>query len=126
MTTDDENPYQVFVDVLSYRLTGTHQLALTGEMIAAYAEMNHILGRTKGKLDRDVWAECGDELIRWGNHYESAWTGFREASSHDPESQSRPGPDVTRGFQDAVDGLRAVLEVLRREFELMGKDSWKY
>jgi hypothetical protein len=93
-------------------------------MIAAYAEMNHLLGRTKGKLARTVWGECADETVRCSRLYEATWTGFTDGLCDDPEVDPRPGLDVTRDFQDAVDGLRAALDVMKRESGHIGMVSW--
>ncbi|WP_326575251.1 hypothetical protein OG539_19460 [Actinacidiphila glaucinigra] len=124
------SPYQVFIDVLAHRHAGAHRRSLTGELIAAYAELNHLLARTKGTLATTVWADCGHELARCMGLYTSAWTRFvAMVGDHYPDGAdtvppSTRGPETTRAFQAAADGLRAALDVLRGESRLLGCESW--
>lgn len=121
------NPYQVFIDVLSHRHSGAQRKALTGDLIAAYSEVNHLLGRTKGKSMGVVWFDCSAELERCMNLYKTAWDRFAAGVGDGaPSVAPSPllGPETTRAFQAAVDGLRASLDVLRRESRLVGCESW--
>jgi len=125
MTTDDQvNPYEVFVDVLSYRYTGAHQRALTGGIIAAYAELNHLLGRTKGRLPGATWADCADTLLECTELYEAAWMEFKQTLVRDSESDLRPGQALTRAFEVTLDMLRTALERMRDECGRMGMLPW--
>ncbi|MDP5309421.1 hypothetical protein [Streptomyces poriferorum] len=124
------SPYQVFIDVLAHRHAGGHRRALTGELIAAYAELNHLLACTKGTLAGAVWADCGDELERCMSLYRSAWIRFVAMVGDDYPNgvgtvpSPTLGPETTQAFQAAADGLRAALDVLRRESHLLGCESW--
>ncbi|MEU6234947.1 hypothetical protein [Kitasatospora sp. NPDC047058] len=126
------NPDQEFIDVLAHRYAGAHLRFLTGELIAAHAELNHLLARTKGRLARATWADCGDELHRCTSLYRSAWARFAAAVGDDfpngADTMPSPtlGPETTQAFQAAVDGLRGALEVLRRESRQLGCESWVY
>lgn len=126
-------PYQVFIDVLAHPYAGAHRQALTGELVAAYTELNHLLARTKGKLEGRVWGDCCTELDRWMGLYRSAWQQFSAGvsailSSGDAYAAARPslGPETTQAFQEALDGLRAALDVMRREARAVGYESWTY
>lgn len=125
------NSYQVFIDVLAHRHAGAHRRALTGDFVAAYVEVNHLLARTKGKLTDAVWSDCAAELERCMSLYESAWRRFSVkvgdgVSVDDVGAAVSPslGPETTQAFQAAVDGLRAALDVMRRESRLVGCVSW--
>ncbi|MET8402722.1 hypothetical protein [Streptomyces sp900116325] len=125
------NPYQVFIDVLAHRHAGAHRRALTGDLIAAYAEVNHLLARTKGKLAGAVWSDCAAELERCMSLYESAWRRFSAeisdgVSGDDVKVTPSPslGPETTQAFQAAVDGLRAALGAIKKESRLVGCESW--
>ncbi|MFF4922745.1 hypothetical protein ACFY4B_19370 [Kitasatospora sp. NPDC001261] len=124
------DPYKVFIDVLAHRHAGAQRQALTGESIAAYTELNHLLGRTKGTLARTVWLDCADELDRCVSLYRGAWARFASVVGNDypngADTAPSPelGPETTRAFQEAADGLRAALAVLRREARLLGCESW--
>jgi hypothetical protein len=127
------NPYQAFIDVLAHRYAGAQRKALTGDLIAVYAEFNHLLGRTKGKLAVAVWAGCADELLRCMSLYESAWRRFAaevgkyvSGDDVDVPSSSSLGPETTQAFQEVLDGLWAALDVLRRESRLVGCEAWVY
>ena len=96
---DDHNPYQVFIEVLSFRHATTHQIALTGEMIAAYAEMNHMLGRSKGFIARDVWADSASEVDRCVDLYRSAWVKSNPHLVGEPKAPLFPGASLTPSFQ---------------------------
>jgi hypothetical protein len=99
-------------------------------LIAAHAELNHLLARTKGTLARTVWADCGDELERCMSLYRSAWTRFvAMVPDHYPNGVDTVlpptlGPETTQAFQAAADGLRAALDILRSECRLLGCESW--
>ncbi|SEN18651.1 hypothetical protein [Actinacidiphila rubida] len=122
--------HQVCADVLTHRHAGAQRCALTGEFIAAYAELNHLLARTKGTLPGAVWAECGSELERCTALYRSAWARFvafvPDDYPHgvDTAPPSTLGPETTEAFRSAANGLRAVLAVLRREARRLGCESW--
>ncbi|MEY2249074.1 hypothetical protein AB8A21_40175 [Streptomyces sp. BF23-18] len=127
------NPYQMFIDVLAHRYSGEQKKALTGEFVAAYSEVNHLLARTKGKLPRGVWSDCAAELERCVDLYRSAWREFASGVDDYVSSvgsgvvvSSSLGPDTTQAFQAAVDGLCVTLASLRREASLIGCESWKY
>jgi hypothetical protein len=105
------SPYQVFIDVLVHRHAGERRLALTGELIAAYAEINHLLARTKGNRPWAVWSDRATELERCMSVYRSAWQRFITGISAFTEGGSATvspslGPETTQAFQEAVDGLQ--------------------
>ncbi|MBC3844677.1 hypothetical protein GXW82_44250 [Streptacidiphilus sp. 4-A2] len=126
------NPYQVFIDVLAHRYSGAQRRALTGDLIAAYAEINHLLARTKGKLRGAVWSDCAAELERCMSLYGAAWRRFSaeifDGDTCDDGASISPspllGPETTQAFQEAAEGLRAVLDAMRRESRLIGCESW--
>ncbi|GAA1361823.1 hypothetical protein [Streptomyces beijiangensis] len=123
------NPYREFIDVLAHRHAGEHRKALTGELIAAYAEMNNLLASTKGKLTAPVWYDCADELERCTSIYTTAWRRFASEISQfllDADLDVSPslGPETTQAFQASVDGLRAALDVMRRASRQVGCESW--
>ncbi|MBR7837801.1 hypothetical protein KDL01_31290 [Actinospica durhamensis] len=127
------NPYQVFIDVLDHPHTGARRQALTGEMIAVYTEVNHLLARTKGKLAGGVWRDCAVELDRRMGHYRSAWQQFStgidailSSGIADTVAQRSLGPETEQAFQEALDGLCAALDVVRSEARRIGIESWKY
>jgi hypothetical protein len=120
---DIENPYALYIEVLSYRYSGAHHIALTGQMVAMHAELNHLFGRSKGQMPPESWAKCADDWRGYFELYESAWNQF-SSSLGDPDAYPRPGVEVADAFQSAVDGARQVLERMRREFAEAGKESW--
>lgn len=127
------NPYQTFVDVLAHPYAGAHRQALTGELIAAYVEMNHLLARTKGKLAEGVWRGCAVELEECMDLYRSAWRQFSAGvaailASGDADAAARLslGPETTQTFLEALDRLRAALDVMRGEARLVGQESWNF
>ncbi|MEU9130522.1 hypothetical protein AB0D08_20890 [Kitasatospora sp. NPDC048540] len=120
----------MFIEVLTHRHAGAHRRALTGELIAAHEELNHLLARTKGTPIREVWADCAAELDRCTGLYRSAWARFAAAVGNDyPQgSDTEPppslGPETTQAFQAALDGLRAALGTMRTEARRLGHESW--
>ncbi|MDX2732903.1 hypothetical protein [Streptomyces sp. PA03-2a] len=125
------NPNQEFIEVLAHRHAGAHRQALTGELIAICAEMNHLLARTKGTMAPAVWADCGDELVRCLGLYRKAWTRFAAMVDdylHGGDTAPSPslGPATTQAFQAAVEGARAALDVLRGEALRLGCESWAH
>lgn len=129
---DDQRPYyvnpdQLFIEVLSHRFSGSQRRALTGKMITAHAEVNHLLAGTKGGAIGDAWWDCAAELERCTSLYRTAWQRFAAAVGDgvwDTPPSPTLGPETTEAFQSAVEGLRAALDVLRREARLVGRDSW--
>ncbi|MFD8782523.1 hypothetical protein [Kitasatospora sp. NPDC059599] len=124
-------PYQDFIEVLAHPHAGAHRQALTGELIAVYAEMNHLLARTKGTMATAVWAECGDELLRCTALYRNAWTRFVAGvddclNGADIVTSPLLGRETTQAFQAAVAGLRAALDVLRAEARRLDCESWAH
>ena len=121
------NPDQLFIEVLSHRFSGSQRRALTGEMITAYAEVNHLLAGTKGGAIGDAWWDCAAELTRCTSLYRTAWQRFAAAVGDgvwDIPPSPTLGPETTAAFRSAVEGLRAVLDVLRGEARLVGGDRW--
>ena len=128
---DDQHPYvnpdQLFIEVLSHRFSGSQRRALTGEMITAYAEVNYLLAGTKGGAIGAAWGDCAAELTRCTSLYRTAWQRFAAAVGDgvwDTPPSPTLGPETTEAFRSAVEGLRAALDVLRREARLVGLDSW--
>ncbi|MER7585223.1 hypothetical protein [Kitasatospora sp. NPDC097691] len=122
-------PYRDFIEVLAHPHAGAHRQALTGELIAAYAEMNHLLARTKGTMATAVWAECSGELLRCTALYRNAWIRFAAVVDDYPNGadivpSQALGPETTQAFQTAVDGLRAALDVLRAEARRLNCETW--
>jgi hypothetical protein len=127
------NPYKGFIDVLAHPRAGAHRLALTGELIAAYAEMSYLLACTKGSLvPQVVWLDCARELERGISTYRDAWRRFATEISpivegHDFDATVSPliGPETTQAFQEAVDRVRGALDLMRREAPSVGVESFR-
>ncbi|MFD7026549.1 hypothetical protein ACFWAR_00740 [Streptomyces sp. NPDC059917] len=120
-------PDQLFIEVLNHRFSGSQRRALTGEMITVCEEVNYLLACTKGGAIGGAWHQCAAELTRCTSLYESAWQRFAAAVGDGTwETPPSPtlGPETTQAFRSAVEGLRAALDVLRRETRLVGLDSW--
>ncbi|MFC8450124.1 hypothetical protein [Kitasatospora sp. NPDC057223] len=125
------SPYQEFIEVLAHRHAGAHRKALTGELIAVHAEMNHLLGRTKGTMATAVWADCGAEFDRCTELYRNAWGRFITGvddylSGADTAPSPLLGLETTKAFEAAVDGARAALDIMRRESGRLGCESWTH
>ena len=120
----DDGPYSIFVEILSYPRTRGRIAALAGEMISLHAEMNYLLGRTKGRFDRAEWVQHGDEYARYYEMFESAWVRYRELS----DSQSDVDEDVWREVMDsflgALNGARESMDSLKRDAASIGILSW--
>jgi hypothetical protein len=123
---DHVNTYQVFIDVLSFRYVTTHQVALTGQMIAASAELSHMLGRTKMHADKHAWYQVSDQFRRAMEVYRTAWANSAPESVGDPEAPPYPGIGVTPAFESAVAMMQAAVEEMRRELASMGMASWRW
>jgi hypothetical protein len=104
--------YGVFAEVLSDKQISHRRAALTGEMTALAAELEHLLARAKGRTDRAVWSSCSADLARSVRQFTEAWRG--RASE----------PDSELAFQDAVDRCRGALDVMRGELWRLGEESW--
>ena len=102
--------YGVFVEVLSDKGISHHRAALTGELIAAAAELDHLLARTRGRVDRAVWSSCAADLAGAVGLYTDAW------------KESANGMEWA--FQDAVDKCRSALDAMRGELWRLGEESW--
>ena len=102
--------YGIFVEVLSGTQVGHRTAALTGELIAVAAELDHLLGRTRGRIDRGVWKECAGDLAASLRLYADAW---RSSAS-----------EAELAFQDAVDQCRRALDTMRGELWRLGEESW--
>ncbi|MFC8454409.1 hypothetical protein [Kitasatospora sp. NPDC057223] len=125
------SPYQEFIEVLAHSHAGAHRKALTGQLIAVYAEMNHLLAGTKGTMAPAAWADCGNELSRCMGLYRNAWTRFVAVvddylNGADIAPSSSLGPETTQAFQAAVDGARAALDVMRTEARRLGREGWAH
>jgi hypothetical protein len=101
-------------EILTHEGATGKQCALTGEVIAAYCEINHILAFTKGGvLERPEWLRIADELDRHTARFRSAW-----------QDSAAPDARVTQGFQEAAEGLRALLTRARSAGEDLGVTHW--
>ncbi|MFD0631499.1 hypothetical protein ACFQ9X_07505 [Catenulispora yoronensis] len=112
-------------EILSHENVTGKQCALMGEVIAAYCEINHILACTKGGvLERAEWVRIADELDRHTARFRSAWQEFKTAPIVDENGLVWVDRRVTRGFQEAAEGLRTLLTEARAVDEELGVSRW--
>jgi len=112
--SEDTTPYSIFIEVVAFERPSTRWRILTGEIIAAYAEANQLMGSTKGRMDPGDWSDQAVIMEKSLDLYRSAWKEFsRRLDSEGFDSASEFGPQVTSAFSEAAEGFKQVCETLR-------------
>ncbi|MEV0430128.1 hypothetical protein [Micromonospora sp. NPDC050495] len=117
-------PYALSAEMLLQGRTRGSLAAMVGEMVAVQAELDHLLGRTKARIDRASWVRYADSYREYIELYESACRRYLRVVDGDHGIDAQVGSAIGSAIRDALEGTRAVLEVVREAAARVGVHSW--